>query len=214
MCGPIAVALPGGGKRWGNVIVSRLLYNLGRSITYALMGALLGLIGQTFALGGYQRYVSIVAGVLLLVAVIVPSKFGALLVGAKWHARLMGRLQRWWTWLMKHDSVAALFGIGLLNGFLPCGLVYVALAGAAATASALSGATYMAVFGLGTIPAMLAASLAGRMIGERLRARFRGIVPVAASVLGYTLCEPEAGRRWSWRHAVIVSFHPVHRQRP
>ena len=72
---------------------------------------------------------------------------------------------------------------GLLNGLLPCGLVYAALAGAAATGGPLGGALFMAAFGLGTIPAMLAVSLAGRLITAPWRARFQRAVPVAMAVL-------------------------------
>ena len=71
-----------------------------------------------------------------------------------------------------------MFLIGILNGFLPCGLVYVALAGAIASGDAISGAAVMILFGLGTVPAMFAASVFGKFINIGIRTKIRKAVPV------------------------------------
>lgn len=68
--------------------------------------------------------------------------------------------------------------MGLLNGLLPCGLVYVACAGATATGHPWSGARYMLVFGAGTVPLMLAISLSGRLVPSALRLKLRQAVPI------------------------------------
>jgi sulfite exporter TauE/SafE len=132
---------------------------------------------------GYQQVLSIVLGVLILLAVILPSRFGALLTGAKLHGWLFEPFKRLWARLFGQDSVRVLFVVGLLNGFLPCGLVYVAIAGAITTGSVHGGAVYMAVFGLGTFPVMFAMSLVGRLLGTGFKARLRRLVPVGAVIL-------------------------------
>ena len=67
MCGPLAMAVPVLGRNRWAVLASRLIYNLGRVVTYALLGLVFGLIGQTFALAGFQRWVSLVTGALILI---------------------------------------------------------------------------------------------------------------------------------------------------
>lgn len=184
MCGPIAVALPIGRTSRFRHVVGRIVYNFGRILTYAVLGLGAGLIGRTVHVSGYQQVVSIVLGALILLAVILPSRFGALLTGAKLHARLFEPLKRLWSRLFGRTSTSALFTVGLLNGFLPCGLVYVALAGAVTTGQPFEGALYMAVFGLGTFPVMLAVSLVGGLLGAGVRTKLRRMMPVGAVVLG------------------------------
>jgi len=183
MCGPIAVALPTGDLSRLILLSGRLLYNIGRSITYGIMGVVAGLIGQAAHVGGYQQMLSISLGVLLLLAIILPSRFGALLTGSQLHARLTARLGRIWTKLTASASQSSLFTIGILNGFLPCGLVYVALAGAVSTGHPVAGGLYMVTFGLGTLPVMLAVSLAGRLLGSKIRRRMRQLLPVGGVIL-------------------------------
>lgn len=183
MCGPIAIALPTGDVTPLTLLSGRLLYNIGRSITYGIMGLVAGLVGQAIYVGGYQQMLSIALGILLLLAVILPGRFGALLTGSKFHARLTTKLRTVWTRLTASSSQSSLFAIGLLNGFLPCGLVYVALAGAVSTGNSLTGGLYMVTFGLGTLPVMLAMSLAGRLLGAGIRRRMRQLLPVGAVVL-------------------------------
>jgi len=183
MCGPIALALAPGESSRMNHLVGRILYNLGRSVTYGLMGLAAGAIGHTVHVGGYQQIVSIMLGVLLLLAILLPSRFGALLTGTRFHARLSKLIGDAWKRLIRYSSPPSLLTIGILNGFLPCGLVYVALAGAVSTASPISGGLYMVAFGLGTLPVMLAISLAGRLVGHGLRSRMNRLLPVAGGLL-------------------------------
>ncbi len=184
MCGPIAIALPLGQTSRMRLVTGRVLYNVGRILTYSILGLGAGLIGQTVHVSGYQQVVSIVLGSLILLAVILPSKFGAYLTGAKLHARMFEPLKRFWAKLFGRNSMKSLFVVGLLNGFLPCGLVYVALAGAVSTGAPLAGASYMAVFGIGTFPVMLAMSLVGRLLGAGFKTRLRRLIPVGAVILG------------------------------
>ncbi len=151
-------------------------------LTYLLLGVVFGIFGQTLILAGWQRALSIAAGLVILVSL--------LLRGTRWAARASGwigqavaALRRGFGPLLRQRTVSALFGIGLLNGLLPCGLVYVALAMAAATGSARGGAEFMTAFGLGTVPAMLGVSLAARLITPEWRIRMQRAVPGALAVL-------------------------------
>jgi hypothetical protein len=183
MCGPIAIALPvGNGSRF-NYTVGRIAYNLGRSVTYALLGLFCGFVGKTILMAGYQQVLSIALGVLILLAVLLPSGQLAKITGLSFHARLVGRLQGLWARVFSKSSINSLFVVGLLNGFLPCGLVYVALAGSVATASPLYGAAYMGIFGLGTLPVMFAMAMLGRVVGSGFRSRLRRVVPVVGVLL-------------------------------
>lgn len=188
MCGPLALALPVVGSRRAAYVAGRVLYNLGRAVTYAVMGAVLGVVGQSFAMGGLQRWVSMAVGVLLLA--------GLLLMKTGVMASLMERLgvftifaqvQALWARHFQQRSYAGLFVLGLINGLLPCGPVYVALAAAAATGQVVTSALFMFVFGLGTFPMMLAVSLAGKLVQMPLRQKLQKLVPVSAGVVAVLL---------------------------
>ncbi|MBU0985392.1 MAG: sulfite exporter TauE/SafE family protein [candidate division Zixibacteria bacterium] len=183
MCGPIAVALPSAGSSKSALFGGRVVYNLGRILTYGLLGIIAGFVGRSIMVAGYQQGLSIALGLLILLAVITPSKYVARLTGAGWHASIFRRLKGVWQRMFQRSSIAALFIIGLLNGFLPCGLVYVALAGSINTTDPLTGAAYMVVFGAGTFPIMFAVAVFGNMVGFRVRQYFRRALPVAGVVL-------------------------------
>ena len=83
MCGPIALALPSQSKSKLSFYSGRLLYNLGRVITYSIMGLIIGLIGQKINLAGYQQIISVILGIAILIAVLLPSRFKNYLVKLK-----------------------------------------------------------------------------------------------------------------------------------
>jgi len=183
MCGPIVLALPQTDQGRLAFWTGRILYNLGRVITYSIIGVIGGFIGQTIFAGGYQQTLSIAMGILILLFVFLPSKYAARIVGAGFHARIMSGLKGVWAKLMLRKSVGSLFVIGLLNGFLPCGLVYIALAGALATGDTVKGAMFMAAFGIGTIPVMLGMSLAGKALAVSLKKHMGKLVPIGGVLL-------------------------------
>ena len=185
MCGPIALALPVQKDNKLNLIVGRVLYNIGRAITYATIGLFFGLVGQSLSLAGFQQSVSIIAGVLILLMVLLPSKVSQKIYLLKPAYGFTNFLKRKFGVLLKQKSVASTFFIGLLNGFLPCGLVYIAVAGAIATGGYLDGAIYMFVFGIGTLPIMLAVSLAGNFISLNVRKRINKLIPAFMIVLAF-----------------------------
>lgn len=185
MCGPIALALPVQKNSRLNLIVGRLLYNIGRAITYAIIGLLFGLLGQSLSLAGFQQSVSIIAGILILLMVLLPSSISQKLYLLKPAYGFTNYLKKKFGVLLKKKSTASTFFIGLLNGFLPCGLVYIAVAGAIASGSYFDGAVYMFVFGIGTLPIMLAVSLAGNFISLTIRKRINKLIPTFMIVLAF-----------------------------
>ena len=186
MCGPIALALPVKNRSFTGVFKTSLLYNLGRASTYSVLGFLFGVLGQGFALAGLQGPLSIGIGLVLLVYVLVTYYAGK----GRENTLLTRALQPVRSHIAKlfnSHAGSSLFFIGLLNGLLPCGLVYLGIAGAVATGSALQGAAFMAVFGLGTFPAMFAVGLARNSISLRFRERARKLVPVFACAMALLL---------------------------
>lgn len=183
MCGPIVIALPHAAGSRGAFVLGRLMYNLGRTATYTALGALFGGLGRSLHLAGFQQALSIACGVLIL-AYLATRWIGrgrlnldALLL------RAIAPVQRALARRLAPGGSRSLFTIGLLNGLLPCGLVYVALAGAAATGCAQHGALFMALFGLGTTPLLFALALAGPQLHARLRGHFQWIIPAGLLLL-------------------------------
>jgi hypothetical protein len=185
MCGPIALALPVQANDKLQLVMGRVLYNVGRAITYAFIGLFFGLIGQSLSLVGLQQSVSIVAGALILLMVLLPSRLAQKIYLLKPAYGFTNFIKQKFGVLLRKKSVISTFFIGLLNGFLPCGLVYIAVAGAIASGSYLKGATYMFVFGIGTLPIMLAVSLAGNVISLNVRKRINKMIPVFMIILAF-----------------------------
>lgn len=181
MCGPIALALPVHNKPplLRNFLI--ILYNLGRITTYTIFGLLAGIIGESFAMAGLQQGLSIIIGVILLASVFLPFKNS--LSGYGFFLRIKSALSR----LFTKGTQTSLFIVGLLNGLLPCGLVYVGIAGSIATGDALKGGLFMAAFGLGTVPLMFALPLIGSSISVSSRSTIRKATPVFVTIMALLL---------------------------
>lgn len=183
MCGPLALALPRLEPTAWRHVAGRLAYNLGRVLTYGALGLVFGLVGRSLALVGVQRWVSLALGVALLAGVLAArvDLFRLPLRGVGTQVRnAMG------PWLRRR-GLGALAVLGALNGLLPCGLVYVACFGAAATGQVLTAIEYMLVFGLGTVPMMLGLSLAGGALPVPLRLRLQRAIPYCLALVGVLL---------------------------
>ena len=183
MCGPIAVALPVPDSNNLSFFTGRILYNLGRVVTYSFLGAVLGLLGGRIALAGAQQIVSIVLGIVIIIAVLLPQKHKNYFAQHRITQKLAEPLKANISVLFKKGTFSALFLIGILNGFLPCGFVYIGLAGSIASGDAISGAAVMILFGLGTVPVMFAASVFGKFINIGIRRKLRKAIPVFAILL-------------------------------
>ncbi len=178
MCGPIAMALPHQSGTKTGILYNGILYNGGRIAGYSLIGLFLGLLGQGLSIAGFQKILSLILGIALLVGVIYA--WGLL----PWLRQI--RLTPYWhqwatktlTNLLRDPTKKTYSFIGFANAFLPCGLVYVALGGALVQSHFISGTLFMTFFGLGTLPAMLFVALSGQIFSLRFRHQLRKITPL------------------------------------
>jgi uncharacterized protein len=184
MCGPIAFMLPLNRSTVWTKLTGILSYSLGRVSTYILLGALFGVIGQSFEVIGILQIMSVVFGALIILAVVFPRILSKLSNSNAWYLKFNNWIQGKLGAFLKKKSSSALFTIGLLNGLLPCGMVYVALAGSLAYGSVTSGMLFMFVFGLGTVPAMALAAYFSTSISATLRQKFQRAVPFVMVVFG------------------------------
>lgn len=181
MCGPIVLSLPYSNS---NLSISALQYNFGRLVAYGFLGLIFGLFGKGLILGGVQQWVSIFAGVFLILSVFIPK-----LIGIKWV--IFKPLQFFYngvknklSYLFKSQSRFKLLGIGFINGFLPCGLVYIALVGALLSNSVINSVLCMLMFGLGTSPSLIILIFSAEMISSNLKQKINKFIPVFIIFLG------------------------------
>jgi hypothetical protein len=184
MCGPIALAIPV--PRDTSRFVSIVFYNVGRIITYSLLGLVFGMVGYMIMLTRFQQYLSIVCGAgMLLVGLLTfigkaPEKYMGNVSG------LFLRVKNKFSFLFQKRNLIAIFSIGLLNGLLPCGMVYMALLGSVATGSILEGSGYMVFFGLGTMPVMFFVFYLNTLKGT-WRSTVKRLIPLTSVFVGMLL---------------------------
>lgn len=187
MCGPIVLALPVGNRGWTSFALGRLLYNLGRVVSYTLMGGVVGLLGAGILLPIFQQNLSIIAGVIVILVAVLRGLIRLSFPVPSLLAGVLPKLQAKIAALLKEQSVTALFLLGVLNGFLPCGFVYVAMTAAAVSARVVGGMLFMAGFGFGTIPAMVGFSMSPRFLSADVRTRIAKILPAFTILVGVLL---------------------------
>ena len=183
MCGPIALALPTGPIKSVRFYAGRLLYNFGRVITYSFFGLIFGLIGKNLAVVGLQRWVSIVSGVVIIIIVLIPRAAKTGMIMKLPFGKVTQKIKETFGNLFRKGSLSSMLFIGIVNGLLPCGFVYVGVAGAIAVGDVGLGVVYMALFGLGTIPVMFITSVAGNFISIGIRQKLTKVIPILAILL-------------------------------
>jgi sulfite exporter TauE/SafE len=184
MCGPIAIALPLSGNNYFQKVFGGILYNLGRTVTYAVIGAVFGLVGQGLEMVGFQQWVAIIMGSLMILSVLFPAVFKNQYNLNKSKFSIITKLKNALKKLFTKRSYKALFFIGILNGYLPCGLVYIAVAGAIGTGDVLHGTFFMVLFGLGTLPMLLFISLLGNLASLKFRSKINKFIPAVVVFVG------------------------------
>ena len=182
MCGPIALSLPITSKQKWSILIDLLTYNLGRIITYSFIGLIVGLFGRAIFFSGYQQHLSITLGVIIILSVLFISNSETKFSKAIGIYKLQNWLTRKFGMFINKIGKFSLLVIGLLNGFLPCGLVYMAIAGAFTNYEITSAMLYMTVFGLGTLPLMLFVSIGGRSFQNKFKVR--KFIPIVALIMG------------------------------
>ncbi|TBW28014.1 sulfite exporter TauE/SafE family protein [Gramella sp. KN1008] len=182
MCGPIAFLLPVDRQNSLRKYLQIGLYHLGRLTSYAIIGLVFGLVGKSLSLFGLQQKLSIVVGGLMLLFLIAPSrKIGTGKLSSLW-MKWIGSLKNSLGSELRKKRPDTFFTVGFLNGFLPCGLVYMAVFGAVAGGTAVQGSIYMILFGIGTIPLMTTAIWVGNFISVKVRKNIRRMVPIFVGI--------------------------------
>lgn len=188
MCGPLVMALPishqTNFQKWQSII----LYHAGKITSYAILGILLGLFGSQLPLHGVQENLSIVMGGIMLIYVIyvfvikskLPLRFLKFNLVYTFLIKKMGQL-------FKSKNRAVFYLIGILNGLLPCGMIYVALTSALATQNVLQGGLIMAFFGFGTMPALIMVAIGGQYFGVIFRKKIQSLLPLFIFGMGVLL---------------------------
>lgn len=168
MCGPLSLLLPGDKSRY---LIGRLIYNTGRITTYALLGLLTGILGQQAGFMIPQKIIFIGLGGALLAYLLLPPKWKNRLSVWGPVLRLASFVRQSVAKLSKRHGLVAQYGFGLVNGLIPCGLVYAALSGAFLTAGITEAVFFMIFFGLGTLPMMMSFGVIGRLLPSFLQVK-------------------------------------------
>ncbi|WP_175635545.1 sulfite exporter TauE/SafE family protein [Pedobacter ghigonis] len=185
MCGPLMLSMPLEKKSSWQAAWGMLLYQSGRIFTYSVMGAIAGWLGSTFNLVANQKMLSISIGLLLIVFTLLQMRaaYSQKLSAVQFKlihpvAKLMGKLMGLPFWQLM---------AGMLNGIIPCGMVYLALATAVNGASVSSGLQFMFLFGLGTSPLLMMISLGGIYLKKYIRFNTKRLIPWFMLFMGVLL---------------------------
>lgn len=184
MCGPIAMMLPVERNNPSKKVTQIMTYHLGRLTAYGTIGFIFGMVGKGFFMAGIQQKLSIVLGIIMIIAIVIPEKEFAKYNFSKPVFRVITAIKTKLGSQFKNKSYQSLFTIGLLNGFLPCGMVYVALFGAIAMQSASFGVLYMVLFGLGTIPLMSSVVYIHSFLTLSVRNKIQKVIPYVGILIG------------------------------
>ncbi len=177
MCGPLALSLPVYHLQGVKKITAHLLYNTGRVFTYSTIGFVAGLAGRGFYEAGWQQLFSIATGSIMLLFTLLYFVWKKNYQPG-WLQQFNRKVQKGIAYFLQQKNNTGYFLLGSVNGFLPCGMVYMAIASALITGHAGMSALLMAGFGLATLPAMLLLGIAGSGINISIRKKMKQLTPV------------------------------------
>lgn len=183
MCGPIAFMLPVDRTNQVKQFFQILSYHLGRLTAYSIIGLIFGFLGKGFKFFGFQQQLSILTGVLMILTIVFPRIFRNTKITQP-ISTLVLKLKSALGKELKNKRNDTFFTIGFLNGYLPCGLVYMAVLGAITTSNPLAGALYMFLFGLGTVPLMSVVVYLGNFTKGIFKRRIQQVIPIAVVIIG------------------------------
>lgn len=184
MCGPIAMMLPVDRSNPAKKVVQIMLYHIGRLSAYATLGLVFGILGKGFYMAGIQQSISIMVGIFMITIAVVSERIFMKYNFSKPVYKVISNVKSSLGNQFKRKSPDALFTIGLLNGFLPCGLVYAALFGAIAMQNVTLSVTYMLLYGLGTIPMMSAVVYISNILSTPIRSKMQKMIPIVTVIIG------------------------------
>lgn len=187
MCGPLALALPVQHLSPVRKTFSILLYQVGRVSTYTLLGLLFGMAGQLVYIGGFQQSFSVIMGILIL-ASLAYFYFGKTRMQPAFLRRFNGKVQQWIVQILQSPKkLYSFLLLGMANGLLPCGMIYMAVAAALTSSGIGNSMLFMAMFGVGTMPAMIAVSYFGSTAGLTLRRKVQHATPFIMALMAVIL---------------------------
>ena len=184
MCGPIAFMLPVDRSNSTKKVFQIFSYHFGRIIAYSLIGLVFGLLGKGLYIFGLQQQLSIVIGILMIVVVLIPTRLFNKYNFSKPIYKIISKVKSALGEALKKKTADTFLTIGFLNGFLPCGLVYMAVFASLTMSNAFQGSLYMALFGLGTIPLMTSAIYLGKFLNTTVKQRIQKAIPVFVVIIG------------------------------
>lgn len=184
MCGPIAFMLPVDHNKPAKKLLQVFLYHFGRLCSYSLLGLIFGFLGKGLYVFGMQQRLSIIIGVIMIIVILIPYKTFSKYNFSKPIYSLLTKVKNRLGKELQKKSPDTFLTIGLLNGLLPCGLVYMAIFGSIATASPSLGALFMFLFGVGTIPLMTSAVYFGSILKGTAKKSAQRLIPVFVILVG------------------------------
>ncbi len=186
MCGPLISMMPYDRTSRIRFIITKSLNHLGRITTYVILGVVFGLMGQAIAAAGFQQWLSIISGLVILVLVLWPKRW----IKFSPKSKIFG-FTSWvklkFSTLLKSRKPRTLYLLGVLNGLLPCGLLYMALAASISTGGAAKGAFFMLMFGLGTVPALVLVGVFASTLKQRFANSFMKVSRVLLVMTAFLL---------------------------
>ncbi|GFZ77659.1 membrane protein [Aquaticitalea lipolytica] len=184
MCGPIAFMLPVDRTNSFRKITQIFTYHFGRLLAYSIIGLFFGLVGKSLYVFGFQQQLSIAIGVLMIIVVLIPVQTFNKYNFSKPVYNIISKVKSSLGKALKKKTADTFLTIGFLNGFLPCGLVYMAVFASLAMQSTTQGSLYMVLFGLGTIPLMTTAIYIGKFLNIKANQRIQKAIPVFVIIIG------------------------------
>lgn len=184
MCGPIAFMLPVDNTNQIKKITQISIYHIGRLLSYSIIGLIFGLVGKGLYIFGLQQQLSIVIGAIMIILVLIPYQTFNKYNLSKPLFKVISKIKTSLGKELQKKTPDTFLTIGFLNGFLPCGLVYMAVFASIATANSITGSLYMLFFGLGTIPLMTTAIYFSQFLKGNIRQRIQKAIPIFVVLIG------------------------------
>lgn len=182
MCGPIALLFPAGGNTKLTRVLSILTYHLGRIFTYTIIGFFAGLVGKSLSLFVSQQFIAVLSGLLILFFAFSVHLKSPIPVMNAWFIKFNNYIRNTFSQLLKQKSFGTLIAMGMLNGLLPCGLVYAAVFGSLASQHQWEASAFMVVFGLGTLPMMFGLFYFSGLVKKRFNSK--KLVSIFVAIIG------------------------------
>lgn len=185
MCGPIAFGFQKFNPHHrSRLLLNGIIYNSGRILTYTFLGFVLGVIGQAFWVSGIQKTISVVAGIFFIFLFFKSMDLEQVLFRIPGFRFILSKYSNFISTSFSERMYHNGFVLGIINGLIPCGLVYIALAGALLEGDIISSMTFMFLFGLGTFPMMFFVVVGSGYLNFNSRKIFTKVTPYLQLAMG------------------------------